>query len=132
MKGLIRVRLAVQDDLRFVCASWFESYWKLNAKSTGVAYEEYKHGQDRRIRKALERSKVQVLYASEIPDELLGFSVVEGPILHYAYVKSVYRREGLASKLCEGTHYYTHRTAKAGQAFCAYLNLKYDPYLLDL
>jgi len=131
MKGLIRARLATADDLRFVCAAWFESYWKSTMRPLCL-FEEYKAGQDARIRRLIEKSKATVVYAAEIPDEILGFSVIEPGILHYAYVKVAYRRQRIAESLVQaaGVKYYTHQTP-LGRVFATHLGLLFNPYLLE-
>lgn len=63
-----------------------------------------------------------VCAASEEPDQILGWVAIEvmpenvGTILHYVYVKELYRREGLAKELIsraipnKNPVYFTHET----------------------
>ena len=134
MEGLAGIRFANEDDLRFVSSAWFESYWKLTASKLPISFETYKFGQDARIRKLISRSVVKVAYALKEPDEILGFSVVEGldsTAVHYAYVKSAYRRQHVGTALCRDSKWYTHITGNAGQRFCEALKLQYDPYEIE-
>lgn len=137
MEGLAGIRFATEDDLRFVSSAWFESYWKLTASRLPMSFETYKAGQDRRIRKLIDQSIVKVAYALREPDEILGFAVIGMPAdpefstVHYAYVKSAYRRQHVGTALCRDSKWYTHITGNAGQRFCEALKLQYDPYEIE-
>lgn len=127
---IIGVRLALPDDMRFVSASWFESYWKATMVQEMPEYASYKAGQDALIRRLVERSQVTVAFAKEVPDEILGYAVMEGEVLHYAYVKSVYRRHGICKGLIRSrAARYTHKT-RLGEKVAETLELEFNPYLL--
>lgn len=123
----IGVRRAILDDMRFVAASWFESYWKSTAIQE-MSFGTYKPGQDALINRLIDRSEIFVAHAAGVPDEILGYAVIEGDVLHYTYVKSVYRRHGIARGLVRSrAKRYTHRT-RLGEKIAKALNLGYDPY----
>lgn len=126
----VDVRVATPDDMRFVCASWFESYWKNYARDAGVEYSRYRPGQDGLIKDILKTATVNVVYYTPVPDEILGYCVVEGDCLHYVYVKSVYRRQGIAKGLLAGrVARYSHKT-RGVRWVAASLGLVFDPYTL--
>jgi GNAT superfamily N-acetyltransferase len=59
-----------------------------------------------------------VTCAADDPDQILGFLVHEGPVVHYLYVKELFRRKGLATALLDSAQippvfFYTHRTDDA-------------------
>lgn len=124
-----QLRLATFEDLRFVKSSWFDSYWNCYAKKKieGVIYRE-------EMRAAIERTinptvRVLVAFFPEVPDEVLGWSATEGDVLHYVYVKGVYRRRGIGRGLVpDGTLYYTHGTDASGRAFAQKLGLRFNPF----
>ena len=134
------VRPAEPDDLRFVCASWFESFWKGAMQHTGMQYADYKRGQDALIRCLLERSRVSILGHVITPGEIVGYAVIEptpgaheraDQTVHYCYVKSSFRRFGAAKGLLRGKcTRYSHMT-KAGNRVARSLGLVYDPYTLS-
>lgn len=127
--ALISVRLMEPGDRAFVAASWFESYWKATA-SQEMDYETYKAGQSARIDRALNEGLTHVVYAKQYPDEILGYAVFTGEarnVLQYVYVKSVYRKQGIASGLARRAVDFTHKT-RAGQPLVKKLNLKFNPY----
>lgn len=126
----VGVRRATTDDMRFVSASWFESYWKATARDLGVPFGAYKPGQDALIRRLTAAGDVLVAYLISVPDEILGYSVIENETLHYVYVKSVYRRQGIATGLIQHrAARYSHKT-RGAKWIAASLGLTYDPYTL--
>lgn len=127
------VREALQTDAPFILSSWFESYWKNHARRTGINYEAYRAHQDALIKALIVRSKVYVAYPSHLPDEIVGYSVLEGNVLHYVYVKSVYRRMGVATGLVrKAARIYTHAAEKPGRRFAESLGLQFNPYLAGI
>ena len=130
MTGLFVTRLATTDDLRFVAASWFLSFWKGTMQRAGAAYEQYRPAQDALINTLLQRSRVVVVAAESVPDEIVGYAVLEKHYAHYVYVKSAYRRMGVAKGLLRsGTTRYTHST-RAGNRVARALGITFDPYQL--
>jgi len=127
--ALISVRLMAPEDRAFVAASWFESYWK-GTMNQVVDYAVYNPGQAALIDKALDEGLTHVVYAKQYPDEILGwanFTGVHRDVLQYVYVKSVYRKQGIATGLCRRARAYTHKT-RAGQPLVKSLRLRFDPY----
>lgn len=123
-------RPATTDDLRFVAASWFESYWKATCLASGMDYSTFKAGQGNRIRRLLDGSAVTVAYFEAAPDEILGYVVAQGDICHYCYVKKDFRRQLIAARLLAGLHSFTHHT-HAGAMVASSLGMKFNPYALD-
>ena len=125
------IREATDDDMRLVHSSWHTAYWKTHAHKH-ILKDNYDEGMDRRIDRLLFRSHVLVAYFPEVPDEVLGWSAVEGDALHYVYVKAAYRRRGIATGLVEGrAKWYTHATDREGRVFLERMKLQYSPFLLE-
>lgn len=120
-----------KKDEPFVAASWFESYWR-NVMHNLVQRETYREGQDRVINEILRRrtTRVLVAFAPHEVDHILGYAVLEPPgKLHYIYVKSTYRRMGVATGLMPNTlQEYTHTSDKRGLAFLNLHQLQFNPY----
>lgn len=123
------VRTATDDDMNFIAASWFESFWKGAMRDTGMPFMSYKAGQDALIRRLVKASTVVVVAAAVAPDEIVGYAVREGPVAHYVYVKQAYRRLGIGKRLVEGCLLYTHQT-RAGERVARSIDAQYDPYAL--
>ncbi len=127
----LSIRLATPDDLKFVRASWFESF-KQGGFAPQVAFPVYRDGQDAIIERCLEASRTLVAFSTAVPDEVCSWVCIEGLRLHYAYTKLVYRRFGIALRLaCSIANpvEHTHDT-RAGRSFAARVGTKYNPYPL--
>lgn len=124
---MIEVRPATPDDLRFVHSSWFMTYWKQYAKGriSPMVYGEM----DRIIDQIIARSTVLVTYLPEVPDEVLGYSVIEGDTVHAVYVKLPYREMGIGRGLVQGkAKWYSFETDTRGKAFFDAVGVKFNPF----
>lgn len=126
-----RIREALPQDLPLIRSSWHLSYLRSYANKR-IPWTIYRPGQEARIARLMSRSLLHVAYLDEVPDEILGWSAVDGEVLHYIYVRGIYRRKGIGSALVpEGTKYYTHQTNTAGGRFLAVHKLVFNPYQLE-
>lgn len=131
MTSPLKVRRASSDDLRFIHSSWHTTFWKTNAKRT-TEWSVYKDEMDQRIDRLLARSETLVATAAEVPDEILGYAVLEGDVLHFAYVKSVYRGMGIAKGLVRGrAKWYTHATGAPGVGFAKEVGMQFNPFKME-
>lgn len=122
------LRTANPSDLRFVHSSWFTSHWRTHAHKR-VERDVYSPEMDALIERLIGRSKVLVAYFEDVPDEVLGYSVVEYNVLHWCYVKGAYRRNGIGAGLVpEGLLYYSHATDSVGRLFATSVGLKFNPF----
>lgn len=131
----LAIRRATEDDLRFVRASWFESY-RFGGFAPQVQFPIYREGQNSVIERCLKTSAVFVAYAAAVPDEVCSWACGEGKLIHFVYTKLVYRRIGIAEKLVHHLiretgpkRFHTHDT-KAGRGFASCAGTVYDPYPL--
>jgi hypothetical protein len=126
----IKVRQALDADLPFIFDSWLNAL-RPHGSAKHILLPVYRDGQRRLMRKLVFRSQTRVAYAAEVPDEILGYSVVEGDTCHFVYVKGPYRRMGIATGLVKGLKWYTHWTGAQGRLFTAHVGLTYNPYLTN-
>lgn len=131
-------REATEADLRFVRASWFESY-RNGGYAPQVAFPVYREGQHNIIERCLARGRTYIAFATIEPDEICAWVCIEPsalePLLHFAYTKQAYRRMGMATFLIEyaakkgALHEHTHDT-RVGRSLAAKVGTKYNPYPL--
>lgn len=139
-KPQVLLRHPTPEDLKFVRHSWFESYRK-GGLAPLVGFDVYAAGMNKLLDRLL-HGDVHVAYATEVPDEIVGWvcrnELVTTRVprhLHYVYVKQAYRRLGIATQLIEDvkcgpiSNMYTHET-RAGRGFAQKLALRFNPYLL--
>lgn len=137
----VGVRIATNEDLRFVASTWFHSVLKSGAAVNELPYAVFKLGMEANIQALLKRAAVRVAFAAETPDEILGYVVLETKnvlelvwvlktICHHVYVKSMYRRQSIARSLIGDVKTYTHpATPGAGKKFALAMGLSYNPRL---
>lgn len=125
------VRPATAEDLIFIRSSWKTDFWKVHARKS-MSHKVYAQGQSARIARLLLRSTALVAYFPQVPDEVLGWAVFEGDVLHYVYVKSSYRRVGIASGLAgDRARWYSHPTNEAGRCFMRSIGAQFNPYAAE-
>jgi GNAT superfamily N-acetyltransferase len=96
----VTVRAFAESDRNFIRSSWLRSYRTL---AQYVERELYFAVHHRLIDALLERSDCFVAASREDSDHVLAYAVGVPGVLHYAYTKSAYRRQGLARRLVDMT-----------------------------
>ncbi len=131
----LSIREATEADLRFVRASWFESY-RSGGFAPQVQFPIYREGQNGIIERCLVKGKVFVAFATEVPDEVCSWVCGEGNKIHFTYTKLVYRRMGIAYQLIlhliretGPKKFHTHDT-RVGRSFAGCAGTIHDPYSL--
>jgi ribosomal protein S18 acetylase RimI-like enzyme len=135
----IMMRPYMPEDQAFLFNSWLKSF-RNGTVCNNVDNSVYYTNQHIVIERLLQTSKVIVCCNSEDPRIIYGYCVyehIQGQfVLHYIYVKNIYRKLGLARKLLEETKHdfsvlgcYTHQTV-IGDRNDEKFNLIYHPYIL--
>lgn len=131
----LSIREATEADLRFVRASWFESY-RNGGYAPQVAFPTYRDGQHNIIERCLAAGRCFVAFATVVPDEICSWVCVQAPsLLHFAYTKQAYRRMGMAKFLLAHAARagalleHTHDT-RVGRSLAARIGTKHNPYPL--
>lgn len=142
----VGVRLATDEDLRFVASTWFRSVLESGVAVNQMPFTIFREGMEANIQRLLKRDTciVRVAFATAQPDEIVGYVVedmmknrvpgAEGlsnvSVCHHIYTKSAYRRQGVARSLLGGVKVLTHpATPGAGKKFALALGLMYNPRL---
>jgi hypothetical protein len=124
----------ITNDTNFVIDSWMRSYWKGWAKKAGIPGDVYPKEQRRRVEAILFEAQVSIAYEDSVPDEIFGYIVVRPykRVVDYVYVKSIYRRAGIASGLlgAYNVEFYSHKTEWEG-CEALFRGLRYNPYLAE-
>lgn len=115
------LRAAGKADIPFITSSWLKSY-RDSAAVKGVPNTIYYASHHRVLEHLIPRSTVLVAANPDATEQILGWicaELVNGAfVLHFLYVKNVFRRFGLAQKLVASleevekpvAHFFTHRT----------------------
>jgi GNAT superfamily N-acetyltransferase len=141
MTSEIEVRTVnLEKDIGFIFSTWLKSYQQ-SAFVQGIYPEVFYQQHHKAIESILKRDNAVgiVAYPKGEPDVLLGYLVGEAgpvPVIHYIYVKGVFRKKGIAKLLIEasllpiGSSFFTHWTYVVNLLIKKAPGLKYDPYRL--
>lgn len=140
IKSQVQIRNAIEADVPFIFNSWLKSYKGSNAcKSISAPiYYQFHH---KTIETLLQKCSVKVVCSAADENQVYGYIVYElletVPVLHYAYVKHLYRNMGLLSMMLyesglglENGGFNTHESPSFNK-ICQVKKLKfiYNPYL---
>lgn len=144
------VRAAVESDLPLIVHSWVQEM-RHASTARGIPDQVYFPEQRRLVLGLLQRAAVVVAHNPDDEHHVYGVACVEGggptPVLHWLYVKSVYRQVGLGGALLDHalgpvaeraaaavtqlTKLFTHRAEHGGRPdLLARWKLVPNPYLL--
>lgn len=134
-RPLITLRQALPDDLRLVNASWYESF-RHGGHAPEIGSDLYHEGQAKVITDLCQRGRVVVASVTSIPDEICGWICFEKSadresVLHYIYVKQVYRHLKIALNMIEAFgafKFHSHQT-RGGLTLARKFRMRYNPYL---
>jgi hypothetical protein len=130
-KDLVAIRPGVQTDVNFILATWLRGLRYGNDWFEAMESESFFRNYSKIINGLLAKDGVQVAVAClhDDPDVILGYLVSEGDKIHWAHVKSAWRKIGIASSLApENVKTVTHLT-RAGMAILKRRpSIKFDPF----
>jgi GNAT superfamily N-acetyltransferase len=100
---LPKLRAVVKDDWAYILDSWKKSYRELGSEQH-VPKHIYWPEQHARIEYLRMDPKVEFRIAAdpEDPDFIWGWACVEGPVLHYVFVRASAQGQGVAKLLLRG------------------------------
>lgn len=137
-KAIIKIRKATEADVPFIFSSWLKSYRSSffgQNISTTIFYNEH----HKVIERLLKSCEVWIACNDNDSTELYGFICAEVQqgilIIHYTYVKQLFRTLGIGKMLLRAINYdsskatiFTHNT-KHGQRLANRFNLVHSPYI---
>ena len=136
LKSQVQIRTATEADVPFIFNSWLKSY---QASQRSVLPAIYFDGQHKRIEAILQRSTVLLAVNKADDTQIYGYLVFEMVqdvlVIHYAYVKNMYRQMGIFALLSQNLPaglegFYTHDTHTASKLIKGKsIKLVYNPYL---
>ena len=127
----LKIRQFRPEDEGFVYSSWLNNYW--GSHNHDMTKTVFMAGHHNVIEKILQREGIEILIAANIDDDeqILGYLVREGNVLHYLYVKSPFRRSGISAALLEEADFSQPVILSHKTVYCDYLKIKttFNPYL---
>jgi predicted GNAT family acetyltransferase len=142
MQSEIAIREYQPADESFVFSSWLNSYQKNSPATEAISkyvFFKFHHPILTRILKR-ETTEVTIACLKDDPEVVIGYLAIEKletppAIIHFCYVKSAFRRMGIARKLMESSDlnpnecHYTHHTHPVDWWISRmFPKLSYNPY----
>ena len=134
------IRDGVEGDYPFIFATWL-NHFRESPVGKLPTKDVYFREQHRVIERLLARSKVLVAANPDADFHMFGWLVGEhskiGAIVHYAFVKSPFRKAGIAKKLLQTLEeieesevaWFTHLPDQPARALRLKPSATYDPWL---
>ena len=102
MTSPFKIREAVETDAAFVKSAWRGTFRTAGVGVEGSEPEHYHREMQRLFDRILPNATVRIACDPDDPDSLIGFAVVSGDELRYAYVKQDFRKLGVVPAMLEG------------------------------
>jgi hypothetical protein len=104
IESQVSLRSGRPTDKGFIYQTWLRSFVLGSGFCRGIPRRIAYAYQERLVKKIMETAEVLIVHPRNIPDQIIGYVVVErhrdaGLVLHYAYTKEAYRRLGVAKML---------------------------------
>lgn len=129
------------DDAKFILHSWLKS---MRGMYRDAKDADYYDGAQARILRCSKRAKVVIAADIEKPWFIYGYCVADEPasdadplVVHYAFVKNPYRRQGIGTALLEELGWHPGRLVVAThwnfylKDIKRVVKIHYNPWLLD-
>ena len=134
-KGLL-IRRGDADDAGFVFSYWLRDFYERSAFCKGIAKSTFMSLHHLLLERVVARSVIWIACSADDPSLIYGFICVEGPVLHYLYVKRRFRGLGIATALlgiadmASGPKAFTHLTDEMVSLRKKWPLAEYNPYLV--
>jgi hypothetical protein len=128
----IEFRLAVPTDFPFICDTWLNNLYHGNGWFKAIPEKIYREHYKKVIIRLISKpnSRVSMACLKIDSDALVGYSVTEGDhILHYVFIKPVWRSLGIAKKIVPETVTTVTHLTRFGQAIKPERWI-YNPFLI--
>ena len=122
----LMLRRATPDDTPFIRSSWLKSYLGSGfapKTSKAIYFQEFGAQIDRWMR----YGDVKVACFESVPEEVLGYSILEGNVCRWVYVKAQYRRQHIGTALVQGAEWHSLETAH-GRRLAAKVFSQFNPW----
>lgn len=129
----MKIRSMLDSDVNFILSTWLKSYYEELKRHglKGVIYPKddiFFQGHQERIKELLKTASCDICTAPDDDHQIIGWIVYDKDSIHYAYVKQVFRKMGVAKALISRAltaRSYSHHTK-----YTRHINkgLVYDPY----
>lgn len=126
----IILRPGVKEDANFVFATWLKGYYYGSKATKTISKTSFMMEYHKVIENILSKPSTQVAVAAlkDDPDVIIGYSVFDGPVLHWVFVKDGWRKMGIAASLTDLPFTVCTHQTELGHKIRP--NLIFDPFLV--
>lgn len=133
-KELIEIRMAVAGDINFIKSTWLHGLRYGNSWFTFIPKEIYFEAYSKIIEYVLmsPNTIVSVACLKEDKDVILGYAVYTNgyDCLHWSYVKSAWRKIGIAKELVPPTIKTVTHVTNIGKEISTKKGLQFNPFII--
>jgi hypothetical protein len=130
-KDLVAIRPFEENDRNLIYVTWLKGLRFGNDWFESIPQDIYFENYHKVIDSILIRPKIEINIAclKDDPSVILGYVVFESDILHYLFVKPVWRNIGIARDLCPKNIKTTTHLTSLGQAIMP-KHITFNPFLI--
>jgi len=132
---MLKIDLLIERDLApadesFIYATWLRGLRYGNSWFERIDETLYFENYRQVVRALLASCQVKIACLKETPDVIIGYSVSDGPRLHWVHVKENWRRMGIATDLLpKDFSCYSHLTKVGIEILKNHKTLIFNPFL---
>ena len=127
------VRDYVEADKAFIMATFLRGLYYGDSWFSLIPKDAFMDNYKKIAEALLEHraTTVRVACLNEDPDVILGYSVSTGPVLHWVFVKQVWRNKGVGRRLLPTSiSAFTHLTTLGKSLMHKFPNSTFNPFLI--
>lgn len=127
------IRKAEEEDIPFIYATWIKSYRYDSLIGKGCRNTVFYPNYNRIIDWVLDRSEVLMACHLNNPQVVFSYLVYEPDIVHYAFTKEAFLRQGICKSLWEEAGRipnYSHKTFNLIPIMKAHPFFTFNPFIL--
>lgn len=99
LNNLIFIRPGELTDLPLIYASFLRGLYYDNEFFNMIPKKEFMENYKGALTSLLDKSKITIACLKEDPDVIVGYTITNPSVLHWVYVKSSWRKQGVAKLL---------------------------------
>jgi len=130
MTDLYFIRTSNPDDQPFIYSTFLRSLYYGNSWFTLIKKDSFMKNYHRVVEALLQNSQIDVACLKEDPSVILGYVIHRANLLHFVFVKKVWRKIGIAKSLIPSKIDTVTHLTKQGILMLKKNNWEFDPFSL--
>ena len=128
---MLVVRKSKEEDKAFIYSTMLRGLYYGCDYFTSIDKQAFFANYPRVLDRLLDVADVSIACLADDEDVIVGFSITRPNIIDYCFVKTPFRKQGVAKLLLGGAVFsYTTHLTKPGAAIARKMELKHNPFML--